>query len=68
MKEVGIDDQFESQDIKYVSITEEQIDHMALLNGGYEGLFSRQARKYKEMGLKSQTLSEQDYRRLIINH
>ena len=67
IKDTGIGDQFELQDIKFNAITEGQIDEMARLNGGgYEGLFSRQARKYKEMGLKDQTLNEQDYRRLII--
>ena len=35
--------------------------------GSYEALFSRRAMKYKELGLKDQKLSREDYRRFIIS-
>ncbi|MEN7546683.1 ArsC/Spx/MgsR family protein [Rapidithrix thailandica] len=66
MKELGIGEEFEKQDIKTEAITESQLDEMATLAGTYECLFSRVARKYKAMGLKDQTLTEEDYKRLIL--
>lgn len=66
IKELGIGDEFEYQNIKVESITEAQIDEMASLSGTYESLFSRRAMKYRAMGLANETLTEQDYRRLIV--
>jgi arsenate reductase len=57
----------ELQDIKTQQITEAQIDEMKALCGTYEALFSRRALKYKSMGLASQKLTEEDYRRLILS-
>lgn len=57
---------FEKQDIKTTNITSEQIEKMKELAGSYESLFSRRARKYKELNLKDQTLEEDDYKRLIL--
>ncbi|MBL6658103.1 MAG: hypothetical protein ISR00_00210 [Flavobacteriales bacterium] len=58
--------QGESQNIREEKITEHQIDEMANLSGSYESLFSRRAMKYKSMGLKEKSLSENDYKRLIL--
>ncbi|HCP40435.1 MAG TPA: arsenate reductase, partial [Cryomorphaceae bacterium] len=57
----------ELQDIKTEPMNAEQVDHMISLSGSAEALFSRRARKYKELGLKDKTLSEADIRQLIIN-
>ncbi len=54
------------QNIKTEAITAAQLDEMARLAGGFEPLFSRKAMKYKSMGLAERTLSEADYRRLIL--
>lgn len=54
------------QDIKTEKITPAQLDEMKKLAGSYESLFSRRAMKYKEMGLKDKSLSEKDYRKLIL--
>ena len=45
-----------------------QLEQMATLAGSYEALFSKSAQKYKEMGLKGQLLTEQDYQKLILQH
>lgn len=66
IKELGIGDEFEYQDIKTEKITAEQIDQMKNLAGNYEALFSRVARKYKEQGLKDKILLEEDYKVLIL--
>lgn len=58
---------FEKQEIKTESITTTQLEEMKALSGSYESLFSRKAKKYKEMGLKDETLSEKDYQHYILN-
>ena len=57
---------FELQDIKTEKISAAQLDEMKARSGSYESLFSRRAIKYKEMGLKDMPLTENDYRRLIL--
>ena len=54
------------QDIKTDKITPAQLDEMKEKAGSYEALFSRRAIKYKTLGLKDKTLTEKDYRRLIL--
>jgi len=54
-------------DIKTEPITEEQLDEMVKLAGSHEKLFSRNARKYRSQGLNKKELTEEDYRRLILN-
>ena len=66
MKEASIDASFEKQDIKSQPITEDQLEEMKALSGSYDTLFSRKARKYKELGLKDQHLEESDYKRYIL--
>jgi arsenate reductase len=39
---------------------------MAKMSGTYESLFSRRAMKYKSMGLAEKTLTENDYKKLIL--
>ncbi len=66
IKELGIGEEFEYQDIKTEKITEEQLEAMKVLAGSYEQLFSKVARKYKELGLKDKTLSEEDCKNYIL--
>jgi arsenate reductase (glutaredoxin) len=57
---------FELQNIREEKITPAQLDDMAKVVGSYEALFSRKALKFRAMGLHEQTLTEQDYRKLIL--
>ncbi|MEO8582918.1 MAG: ArsC/Spx/MgsR family protein [Flavitalea sp.] len=57
---------YEMQDIKTEKITASQLDELKKMAGSYEVLFSRRALKYKSMSLKDKTLSETDYRDLIL--
>jgi len=57
---------FDMQDIKTEKITAAQLDEMKKMAGSYEALFSRRALKYKELGLKDKLLTEEDYRRYIL--
>lgn len=57
---------FEMQDIKTEPITAKQIDEMKKLAGSYEALFSRVALKYRAWGLNEMKLTEEDYRKYIM--
>lgn len=66
IKELGIGDSFEYQNIKEEPMTPEQVDQMKEMAGSYEKLFSRRAMKYRALGLNTQELTEADYRKYII--
>lgn len=57
---------FVFQDIKTEKITPDQILEMRQLSDSYESLFSKIARKYKELNLSSKVLQEEDYQKLIL--
>ncbi len=61
-------DSFELQDIKEQPITVKQLEEMHMLSKSYESLFSKRAKLYKEMGLKDEKLSENDFKRYILEH
>ena len=67
IKDLGLDDSFEFQDIKSNKITVEQMEQMEKMSGSYESLFSKRAMKYKSMGLKDKSLSENDIKNLIVD-
>ena len=66
LDELGNQPDLEVVNIKETAITPEELDRMAELAGSYEALFSRRAMKYRSMGLADQDLTEEDYRRLIL--
>ncbi|ALM08637.1 arsenate reductase [Sediminicola sp. YIK13] len=68
LKELQPLDDVELQDIKSEAITPAQLEEMKLLSGSYESLFSKRARMYKEKGLGSKDLKEEDYKGLILEH
>jgi len=55
------------QDIKSEPLTVKQLEELHGLTNNYEVLFSRRAKKYKQMDLKNQILTEKDYRQLILD-
>ena len=66
LKSINLDG-FVLQEIKTEPITVAQLEEMVALSGSYESLFSRRAKKYEQMDLKNQELSETDYRQLILD-
>jgi arsenate reductase (glutaredoxin) len=54
------------QDIKATNISAEELAWVASKVGSYEALFSRKALKFRAMGLHEKTLSEADYRDLML--
>jgi arsenate reductase len=68
LKQLPNTEAFELREIKSQPVTAAELEEMYRLAGSYEALFSRKATLYKERGLKDQTLSEQDYKNLILEH
>lgn len=68
LKQIKNIDQFQLQDIKEQEITVKQLEEMYKLTGSYEKLFSKRAKLYKEMGLKDENLTENDFKRYILEH
>ena len=66
IKELEISDDFVLQNIKEEAITPAQLEEMKSMSGSYESLFSRRAMKYKALGLKEMTLTEEDYKKYIL--
>lgn len=67
IKELGISEKnFDMQDIKFEKITPAQIDEMKSMSGSCETLFSRIALRYRALGLGDKKLTENDYRRYIL--
>ena len=68
LKELDLPQSFITQDIKTQGITETELDELFNLSDSYEALFSKRARLYKERELKNQSLLEEDYKNLILEH
>ncbi|AXG68680.1 transcriptional regulator Spx [Kordia sp. SMS9] len=68
LKELQLSDDVVLQDIKTEAMTAEQLEEMQTLSGSYEALFSKRARLYREKDLKNQNLTEDDYKKYILEH
>lgn len=55
-------------DIKQDPITLEELEEMHRLSGSYEALFSKKAQLYKSMDLKNKSLTEDDFKKYILEH
>ena len=68
LKTIDLPASFELQEIKDQEITVKQLELMYSLSGSYEALFSKRAKLYKERDLKNEQLTEEDYKRFILEH
>ena len=68
MKTLDLPSDFILQDIKSEEITATQLEELHKLSGSYEALFSKRAQQYKTLGLKDQNLTEQDFKKYILQH
>ncbi len=55
-------------DIKQDPISVDELEKMCELAGSYEALFSKKAQLYKSMDLKNKSLTEDDYKKYILEH
>lgn len=68
IKSLPKDHDFKFHDIKQDPITVEELEQMRELSGSYEALFSKKAQLYKSMDLKNKVLTEEDYKKYILEH
>lgn len=66
MSELKMGDDIELREIKARPLDEEEVDRLRKKTGSYEAIFSKRARKYRELGLNSKSLSEQEYRKYLL--
>ena len=66
MKDIHPGPDVQLQDIKEKNIDPETLDWIKEKVGSYEELFSKRAMKFRALGLHEQTLTEADYRRLML--
>ena len=68
IKTLPKDHNLKFHDIKQDPITVEELEQMRELSGSYEALFSKKAQLYKSMDLKNKALTEDDYKKYILEH
>ena len=68
LKELQPLENFTLQDIKTEPITPEQLEEMRERADSYASLFSKRAMLFRQRGLHEQTLGEEDYKNLILDH
>ena len=65
LKELNLEG-VELQNIKEENIDEKTLNFLKEKVGSYEGLFSKKAMKYRSMGLNKMELSEDDYKKYML--
>lgn len=65
IQELGAE-HFELHNIKDKNIDAKTLDWIAKKEGGYEKIFSKRAMKYRSMGLNEMELTEEDYRKYML--
>ena len=68
IKSLPKDNDLVFHDIKQNPINEAELEEMHKLAGSYEALFSKKAQLYKSMDLKNKSLTEDDYKKYILEH
>ena len=66
LKEINPGSDVELQNIKEKNIDSKTLDYLKEKVGSYEALFSKKAMKYRSMGLNEMDLTEDDYRRYML--
>ena len=66
LKEINLDG-FEKHEIKANPLTVSQLEEMYSFSNSYEALFNKRAKKYKSMGLKSELITEKEYKQFILD-
>ena len=68
IKSLSNSDRLAFHDIRQNPITEIELEEMFALSGSYVALFSKKAQLYKSRNLKNQSLTEDDYKNLLLEH
>ncbi|MBS9774295.1 MAG: arsenate reductase [Tenacibaculum sp.] len=65
LKELNLEG-FEKQEIKQNPITINQLEELYKFTNSYEALFNKRAKLYREKDLKNKQLTEDDYKKYIL--
>lgn len=68
IKELQLPSEFIKHEIKQQEITVKELEALRELAGSYEALFSKRAKLYKQRGLKDEKLTEDDFKRFLLEH
>lgn len=68
IKSLPKDNNLVFHDIKQNPISNDELETMRLLSGSYEALFSKKAQLYKSLDLKNKSLTEEDYKKYLLEH
>lgn len=68
LKEIEPPTSFIIQDIKEEPVTEGHLEEMRKRAGSYEALFNKRARLYRQRELNQLSLSEEEFKNLILEH
>lgn len=68
MKELDLTENITLREIKSSPTTEAEIDSLAKKAGSYEAIFSKRARKYRELDLNTQNLTEADFKKYLLGN
>lgn len=68
LKQYNLPAQFTLQNVKEKPLTEKEIEFLKETTGTYEAMFNRRSTLYKERNLKNITLTESDYKNLLLEH
>ncbi len=68
IKSLPNSDRLQFHDIRQNPITETELEEMYQLSGSYEALFSKKAQLYKSMDLKNKNLTEDDFKKYLLQH
>ncbi|MCH2224176.1 MAG: hypothetical protein MK066_05350 [Crocinitomicaceae bacterium] len=66
IKEINPSEDVELQNIKQENIDEKTLDFIKEKVGSYEAMFSKRAMKYRSMGLNEMSLTENDYKKYML--
>ncbi|MDC0477696.1 arsenate reductase [Flavobacteriaceae bacterium] len=68
IKEIKLDSSFEFREIKSKPLSTEEIEMIYSLSKNYELIFNKRAKLFSEKKLKNVTLTELEYKNLILNN
>ena len=68
INELQLPSEFIKHEIKQQEITVKELEALRDLAGSYEALFSKRAKLYQERGLKGENLTEEDFKRFLLEH
>lgn len=68
IKSLPNSDKLQFHDIRQNPITASELEEMYQLSGSYEALFSKKAQLYKSLDLKNKNLTEDDYKKYLLEH